>query len=65
MRSIDEAQVLMAIEEFESDGIPATVESLTSHLHWDELRLHRALERLLREHVIYGIGPFLHLTRDE
>ena len=26
--SIDEAQVLMAVKEFESDGIPASVESI-------------------------------------
>ena len=63
VRTIDEAQVLVAIREFETDGVSVTVASLATYLHWAEERLQRALAALLREQSVYMIGPFLHLTR--
>ena len=63
MPTNDEAQVLMAIKEFELDGTPMTVYALASHLHWDAPRVRHALATPLGEGTVYFIGPFLHAVR--
>ena len=65
MRTIDEAQLLVAIRQFDSDGMPATVDSLAVYLHWDEGRVRGALAAPLHERAVYFIGPFLHVEPSE
>jgi len=65
VRTIDETQLLVAIRQFELDGIPATIESLAEYLHWDESRLRTALAASVHERTVYVIGPFLHVERSE
>ena len=65
MPTIDEAQVLMAIREFEADGVPMTVYALASYLHWDTQRVRRALDAPLRQGQVCFTGSFLHTVRHE
>jgi hypothetical protein len=60
--TIDEAQVLVAIREFEADGVPLTVYSLAAYLHWDEQRVRSALATHLLDGTVYFFDSFLHAS---